>query len=276
MVSYARILIKFNVDGKSRNLMLLDETPKKVFEIHKAVADFNEKNRTNVTVVSPSVAHATSSFSYQLQQILIGPVSYQTSGLFLLNACIAYERRGVPLPKELALTRANRVVIDTGKYAGESGIALAVLGVGAHEVIKDGKETRFNIPDSRFIPVQIPFVSGSCSLDENGIPTRTSGTGAQYHFSRREDQPFVGFLISSGSRIYATATSSDIFGIVVEVPESDIQKVKPILTVRVEDDTLTIDGIPGSLVTRNKKFSRRESIQLQAAAELVKFIGEYC
>lgn len=149
---------------------------------------------------------------------------------------LAYEKAGTRLGNQIVFAEKGepRVIISTGKYKGEKGIALVVPELTAEDIQKDGKDIVIAVPDTRLVVVpDFPSEKGwYMPHEETGIP---SGEKVEYsekarHLWRR-DSSYVGLPVR-GDYIYywrgvdAYYGPSYRIGVAVEVPEGDAAKIE--------------------------------------------------
>lgn len=229
-------LFRVRMQGKTHKLLVLRKAlTTKLFEVHPLVDRFNEEHGTAVKVISPRVAdHALTTERRTWMRLLSGSP-------FLVDASIAYGRAGVKLGTEIVFAAMDqpRVVMPTGRYHGEKNIALACLGLSGNDFVIDGRTIILHVSDDRLIPVaNFPRKRGWYPVaDSTFVP---SGVEVQYNPSARftmvlTDSSYVGLMgrdmaVDRKFRgIIAGSVATNKFGIVVDVPVADLEKVRRLI-----------------------------------------------
>lgn len=227
---HGRELLKVDVQGQTRNLVVLrGKGSTRLFDAHPLVERFNEENRTNLRVVQSNVADVALNVGtpYKLPS-------------FPVDAIVAYERSGAELGSEIVFAAHDeiKVVLATGKYKGERDVALVALGLTSADFVKDGNSFILAIQDSRLIVVpNFPQWDGwYMPHPETKIPHgRKVEPSADARYLLSSAFPHVGILVRSGmtsSGIQLIDTDSHprmIHGVVAEVPDVDVSKIKALI-----------------------------------------------
>lgn len=158
---------------------------------------------------------------------------------FPVNAAIAYEKDGTKLGETIAFQAEGepRLIMHTGKYRGEQGIALVCPGLASADIRSEGSDIVFAVPDSRLIPARLfPAKDGWYMPDaETTVP---QGEEVDYSLDARYfwrvGGPYVGPLArdyhtrGAGNPIWQGVGTDHLpsvrFGVVVEVPAGDAAK----------------------------------------------------
>ncbi|MFP3949500.1 MAG: hypothetical protein ACLFUZ_00190 [Candidatus Micrarchaeia archaeon] len=174
---------------------------------------------------------------------------------------LAYEKAGTKLGNQIVFAEEGepRVVISTGKYKGEKGIALVVPELTADDIQKDGKDIVIAVPDTRLVVVP-EFPSEDewyMPHEETGIP---SGKKVEYssearHLWRRGSS-YVGlpvrydfYYYDNRQDVFAGVLPHDVLGVAVEVPAGDAAKIEGPrqLSVSQDGERLIVEGTPEQL-----------------------------
>ncbi len=233
MIPPGKELLKVSVRNQARNLLVLrDNLSIRLFDAHPLVEHFNADHGTNLKVVSHEAADAA----------LTSGVTWTGIQDSVIDAAIAYEAPFTRLGKQVVFTPRNEpsVVLATGRYQGEEGIALVALGLSSADFKREGNSIILDIDDSRLIPVpEFPIVSG-CHLPhpETGVPHRDQAamSGEARAIVRLDGSPYVGLLVRycdiSGAIRYSVSAlcpPSTKIGVVVEVPDGDVPRIEALL-----------------------------------------------
>ncbi|MDO8554884.1 MAG: hypothetical protein Q7S22_08795 [Candidatus Micrarchaeota archaeon] len=172
----------FSFKGRTVNLGALTrknyDNPESFEQIHPLIDRFNSANRTHLQLVRPQVVDAALRDEHACSFVeMCEPVA--------TNAIVAYSSTGKRFPRFIEHDEAvklpevfliedqwngARYVLPSGKYAGEKGIALVVIGLNSRD-FQTGRspdEVIINVSDDRIIPVRnFPIVS-SFFLGDDG------------------------------------------------------------------------------------------------------------
>ncbi len=175
---------------------------------------------------------------------------------------LTYEKPGTKLGDQIVFAEEGepRVILSTGKYKGEKGIALVVPELTADDIQKDGKDIVIAVPDTRLVIVQnFPSEDGwYMPHEETGIPNGTLvGYSEEARFLRRRNSSYVGLPVrgdynyDDDGRQYVVADygPSNSRGVAVEVPEGDAAKIEGLrqLSISQEGGKLVVEGTPQQL-----------------------------
>ena len=139
---HGKEMLRVNVNGQPKILVVLrGNNSTGLFGVHPLVDGFNAENGTKLKVVSHAVADVACTIGDTWRSLPVFPV----------DASIAYEKPGVKLGKEIVFSAEgeSKVVLATGKYKGESDVALVTLGVTSADFKKDGNSLVLDIPENR-------------------------------------------------------------------------------------------------------------------------------
>jgi len=153
---------------------------------------------------------------------------------------LAYEKSGTKLGNQIVFAEEGepRVIISTGKYKGEKGIALVVPELTADDIQKDGKDIVIAVSDTRLVVVpDFPSEDGwYIPHAETGLPNGKKvdySDEARYLYMR--DSSYVGLPVRGDVNfydgygrqgVYAGCGPSYGLGVAVEVPEGDAAKIE--------------------------------------------------
>jgi hypothetical protein len=236
---HGKNLLRVQAEGQQKNLLVLrgaGSTP--LFEAHLRVEEFNSEHGTNLRVVSHKVADAA---------LTGGQINGDIR--FPVDAAIAYSEPLFQLGSLLwchfdAHNGPPKVSLATGRYKNERYAALVALGLSSADFIKDGDSFVLGIPDERLILVPNFARRDGWYLphEGTGVPqgeTVHQSTDARYLV--RFDDPlflgytYVGLLVRGVVRgkyrreIDATWGPHHRAGVVAEVPEADVGKIRELL-----------------------------------------------
>ncbi len=186
---------------------------------------------------------------------------------------LAYEKPGTKFGNQIVFAGEGepRVIISTGKYKGEKGIALVVPELTADDIQKDGKDIVIAVSDTRLVVVpEFPFEDGwYMPHAETGIPNGKkvdSSTEARYLY--RRDSSYVGLPVrddddydyNSRQGVDAGYRPSNSLGVAVEVPEGAAAKIEGSpskqLSISKESGRLIVEGTPEQLEAAFKVLNR--------------------
>ncbi len=171
---------------------------------------------------------------------------------------LAYEKPGTKLGNQIVFAGENgsRVIISTGKYKGEKGIALVVPELTADDLQKDGKDLVIAV-DARLVAVpDFPSEEGwHMPHEETGIP---HGEKVEYsneaRYLCRRYSSYVGLPVRDDDNfgngrlhVYAYCRPSLTLGVAVEVPEGDAAKIEGQLSIFQDGKRLSVEGTPEQL-----------------------------
>jgi hypothetical protein len=257
--------------GKPKSLMVLrlDRTTA-LLHAHPLVEDFNSRNGTHLKVVSVPVADAA---------LAPGP-SRLSLPRFAVDAAIAYEQPGTKIGKHIVfyVEGLPKVVMEIGIARGEKDVALVAMGLTSADIaytfqnktrtlrefvdsngiesllavdFKSITEIQLCIPDKRLIVVpKFPAKDGYYAPHYlTTVPQ--APVVRDYQFARKLNRlsmhSYVGLMARPGGRaIGACFWLSEPFGVVAEVPDSEVAKLKALIsapalatahTVLVQDPT---------------------------------------
>lgn len=248
---YGSRILNVRVGDRFKNLVVLRGYGSTPFSLaHPLVETFNKKHGTNLTVVSYEAADAALA-GCKTKDFPLFPIHP-------VNALIAYEKPGTKLKKEIKMKSAEGepgVVLATRDYEGEKNIALVVLGITPVDVATDGRNILFAIPNSRVMVVpDFPSSNGwYMPHAETGVPhgKRVKESPEARYLYRFRTSSYVGLLGRSGNYlnrydVYACYDyrSPGQFGVVAEVPEEDVAKIKVLLKpVKAPKTVIDVLGI---------------------------------
>ncbi len=230
---------RIQVDGKPAIVGVLREmktTP--LIEAPFAVKAFNEEHGTDLKLIGPRTADhllVNTDRWKDVKDAFPAPVS----------AVIAFERLGERLGKEVVFAPEGepRMVLSTGTYSGQRGVAVVAMDITAEDIQRDGNDVLIMVPGERLVVVP-GFPSQDGYYLPHGRTTVPFGdaleppSNATRYLPRRKDEAYVGFLVRSckyNSRyggyygmeeIHAEYGPSEEFGVAVEVPERDLGKIE--------------------------------------------------
>lgn len=119
-----------------------------MFGVHPLVDEINCASRTNIRVITLPVADYVLNDATGIWKILV-PCSP-----FPVDAIIGYEKGSRPLGEEIVFECDDRrVVMPTGKYKGQKGIALVVPSPDSAYFRENGAEMRIDVPEWRLVAV---------------------------------------------------------------------------------------------------------------------------
>ena len=173
---------------------------------------------------------------------------------------LAYEKAGTKLGNQIVFAEEGepRVILSTGKYKGEKGIAFVVPELTADDIQKDGKDIVIAVPDTRLVVVSdFPSEDGWYMPHEGtGIPSGEKvGYFEEARYLWRRDSSYVGLPVRSGygdddrRDVGAGFRPSYCLRVAVEVPEGDAAKIEGPrqLSVSQDGDKLIVEGTPEQL-----------------------------
>ncbi len=183
---------------------------------------------------------------------------------------LAYEKSGTKLGNQIVFAEEGepRVIISTGKYKGEKGIALVVPELTADDIQRDGKDIVIAVPEARLVVVpDFPSEDGwHMPHAETGIPNgKEVGHSDEARYLWRRDSSYVGLPVRNGNygdRQYVVAGygPSNGLGVAVEVPEGDAAKIEgpssKQLSISKESGRLIVEGTPEQLEAALKVLNR--------------------
>lgn len=215
-------------------------------QIHSRIRDFNAEHGSGVRLIRPLVAD----FLFARLESTALPIEFR----FPTDAAIAYEAPGTALGKKIAYTTGSvkyesvlvdgqyrivdrrtegpRIILPTGKYEGEKGIALVAPGLSSDDFKTMENDIVIDVPDSRLIAVPAFPEKNACYRPHSGtsVPSGAeTNCGAGTLFLFRKKGACVCPIARDGLaemedylRHNLYADSGPVDGIVVEVPEKDL------------------------------------------------------
>jgi len=243
---YGKELLKVNVEGQPRNLVVLRGKDSVGFlDAHPLVEGFNAEHGTNLTVISHKAADVA---------LTVG-TTWLSLPPFPVDVAIAYEKSGVGLGKEIVFSADNepRVILATGKYQGEKYAALVASGLSSKDFVRDGKDIILAIHEDRLTAVPgFPASNGWYMLHTKtwvpqGIKLEVESTQAALFavdktlcrllwrldsyagLLARYLDPFFDLRHFIYADIGANYRPSNKLGVVAEVLETDVGKIVPLL-----------------------------------------------
>lgn len=249
-------LLNVVAQGKPKNLLVLkmDRTTA-LFHAHPLVEDFNSRNGTHLKVISVPVADAA---------LDPGP-SRLNLPRFAVDAAIAYENPGTKVGKHIVfyVEGLPKVVMQTGIARGEKGVALVAMGLTSADIaytyrnmtrtlrdildsqgitsllavdFKSITEIQLRIPDDRLVIVpDFPARDGyymphGAFMVPQGVAVRDIPLARK--LNRLSMHSYVGLMTRPGGRaIGACFWPSEQLGVVAEVPDSEVAKIKELISV---------------------------------------------
>jgi hypothetical protein len=250
-------LIKLEANGQKKNILILRNSgTTKLFDAHPLVEEFNNVHGTNCLVISHNTADVALNVGATWRSLV--PMTP-----FAVDASIAYEKPGVRLGKEIVFSAGDgsRIVLPTtGDYKGEKNVALVALGLTSKDFQKDGDSMVLDISKDRLIPV--PEFPGPDGLymphKETGVPhgDKVPQSPDARYLWRLNGSSYVGLLVRvvddlgyGRQGVYAYFGPSGAFGVALEVPEGDTEKIQALLASNVQSgkpaEKETIIKVPG-------------------------------
>lgn len=233
---------------------------------YPAVDELNQRHGTNVKIIGPHLAEHAVCEGGEVRRTL------DFGYYFLVDEALFTGRLEKPLGKSIVAefkdkkgNKYRSTLISTGKYEGETGIALVVIGLSTADFSVDipeigsgklvellqkvsldeivGKlrrirEIAIDVPDSRLIKVpNFKFWGSNWERlhPETMIPYVGEGKGPQRRLCSSKGRPVAGPVVRGvgsfgyGARedmINAQNGISVLYGVVLEIPEADIEKFK--------------------------------------------------
>jgi hypothetical protein len=222
--------ISFSHEGKDVTVGVLRLFSHRVplFDAHRKVEDFNGEHNTSFKVISPRVA----------DHLLNKTANYGVVAAAFpspVDAAIGYEKPGCALEDEIVFTLPNdvRVILPAGRYKGEKGIALVVLGLGSADFRSDGANIMIDVAEDRLIAVPgFPATSGfymphAETTVPHGEAVEDLSNGARY--LARLDSSYAGIMVRTagfgGDRKVVGAASEPFDGLGIAI--FDVVDPKP-------------------------------------------------
>ncbi len=208
-----------------------------LLDIHGEVKSYNEKHGTSVRVIRPLIA------DYLLVNARRYPMILRFT--FPTSAVIAYEGPEEALKEDIVYTtrhnytgkstgHAPKMILSTGKYKGRKGIALVVPDLALDDMGRDGDDIRIEVPDSRLVVVpDFPSKDGFYAPHpDTAVPYgKEVSYPSDYRELYRDKGSYVGPISRNGDiydeycRKEIYASGFPISGLVVEIPEKDLEKI---------------------------------------------------
>jgi hypothetical protein len=164
-------------------------------EIYPEIDRLNERYERDFKLISPHFADPMMKEGWSRLSDLL-PLA--------TDSVVGYERTNQPLGSEIAFSGHGtpRLVLPTGIYKGENGIALAVIGLSTKDFRKDGSDVFFDISEERIIPVpDFPAESGEyLKHPQTTIPHGKQVDRNESLCLRRGEGPYVGSIAYGGYR----------------------------------------------------------------------------
>ena len=131
----------FDCVGEKANVAVLSRLSGNLpmVEAYRAVKSYNEENGASARIIRPSTVDALIANGHW--QFFVG------CNYFLTDALIAYDAPGKELGREIVFSLdGKRIVVPTGGFMGEPGIALVAFGLSPDNFKEDGKDIVVSVP----------------------------------------------------------------------------------------------------------------------------------
>jgi hypothetical protein len=227
---------KFDFNGRKvtvGELRKFDGIP--LLEIPALIKGVNTENGTNFRLIDPLVA------DFLLNMTKAGNKYLDDIGDAFpspVNLGIGYEKPGVKLSAEIVFSAEGepKVLLPTGRYNGEKGIALVVPELTADDIKREGNEIIIDVPDSRLVVVpNFPTENGwYIPYAETGIPhgEKVEASDEARFIFRLSGSSYVGLPVRGYGRVFGGYDMQDVgadckpsyyLGVAVEIPEEGAQ-----------------------------------------------------
>jgi hypothetical protein len=220
---------RFFHDGEKRNMgILVPPAPGMRFSrIHPFLEELNDRMGTSFKLVEPRFAH-------RAFQDLLACKMFASRDPIVLDGIIGYEKGKNKLRDKIVFAAGDqRVIMQTGKYAGESRIALSAVRLTSSDLEVGEKEILVAIPESRIIPIENfpPEPDWHLLHSETKIPHGKQDRSSEFaKYLDRVVGPYVGpfarhhFCGRDWLSVPANFDPSKTFRVAVEILESDLAK----------------------------------------------------
>lgn len=200
------------------------------FEAYRMARQLNEEHGTSLRVIKPHVADL----------ILAGDGWLAFSGLrpFVTDGIVGYDKPTRKLGSQIVFEAdGTRLVLPTGDYVGEKGIALAVLGIGTGDLTERRGELEISVEKSRLIAIE-DFPSQSGGYVRDAKTTVPHGVMAERlkeavrQLWRERDSAYIGPIIRDGSSmetrfsVFLSHHEARRYAVVAELPEKDAVRLE--------------------------------------------------
>ncbi|MDD5340028.1 MAG: hypothetical protein PHV13_02145 [Candidatus ainarchaeum sp.] len=224
-------------DRQCKNFLVLrGDNTTRLFDAHPMVERFNKKHETKLTVMSHTVAN---------ELLDIRSTAWKQLPPFAVDGFIAYEKPGTKFGSEIVFKSpgSQDIVFATGTYKNEKDIAIVAFGLSSANFVKGGKSIYLDILENKLIPItEFPGKSGwGIPYGGTTVPCGDEALAYEHPSSRylnRDEGAYVGLLVRNikaygdtlaNHGIFAYLTTRHVLGVLAEVPDADVGKVKDLI-----------------------------------------------